>query len=85
MKRLPKKGRLIMVKWRDSSSEGSWTHSPERHTLSVCRTVGYLAHKDDDRVVIAASNDDTGAGAQRMAIPREVITDIRLLKIGKRP
>lgn len=83
--RLPKKGKLVIVKWLDSSSEGSWTIHPERHTLSVCRTVGYLAHKGRDRIVIAASNDDTGADGQRMAIPRSVIADMRYLKIGKRP
>lgn len=82
--KLPK-GQLVIVKWQDSSSEGSWSIHPERHTLSVCTTVGYVVHKTDDRVVIAASKDDTGANSQRMAIPRSVITDARKLKIGKRP
>lgn len=84
--KLPKKGRLVIVKWLDASGSNSWYSSG--HTLPLCvnKTVGYLTGKTRRKIVLTAALSDGDAPyGIRMAIPRANVTDVRLLKIGGRP
>ncbi len=79
--------RIVEVEWRDSSSYRGWGSKEEyeKHARGpmVCRTVGYLATKDDNEVFLimskAAVNDSVNAS---MTIPRECVIRIRYLKGG---
>ena len=73
--------KIVEVEWEDSCTEGGWQRKgiAKEHTVSKCKTAGYLLSKNKERVVISQSMSDTGNVAEQIAIPRKCINSIKEL------
>lgn len=85
--------KLVEVDWIDSSSSFTWTNldklkSDSKTRSLLCRTVGYLAVDEDDRIGLiqnlawANDKDPPTSGDSMMTIPRSAIVKIRKLSGG---
>ena len=50
----PRKGQLVVVRWRDAHSSGGWTDLRDHPKDAVCNTVGYVVRKDSTFLTVAA-------------------------------
>lgn len=77
-------GRLVIVRWRDSAGSSEWSRSGlVRSTLND--TTGYVLRWGKKEVVLASSHSNGYVTwGMRTVILRGSITDVRLVKIGKR-
>ncbi len=85
--KLPKRGRLVIVKWDDSKTFDGWLNSGDAVSPAVNQTVGWLTATQRRHIVISSSagDRDSSPWGQQTAIPRANLLDCRLLRIGKRP
>ena len=74
-----KKRRLVEVEWIDSSFNSGWHANTTYSTVSECRTVGYLTHKDK-HVVNVSMNLSPESRGETMAIPRQCVKSIRKVR-----
>lgn len=69
----------VLVTWIDATSQDAWgeTRDVRDLTCSRIRTLGFLLDESPERIVLAASWDETGAAvAQSVAIPCVLIESI---------
>ena len=71
--------KIVLVCWVDSTTVGGWADEADLE-LAKCRTVGFLAKKNKDRVVVVQSTSDIAHYDNRFAIPRSCIKSIKELK-----
>lgn len=79
---LPK---LVEVEWVDSCTAGGWRSRASylEEGPTICRTIGYLLHKDKQKiVVIQTQSSSTGHVSDSMAIPVVAVKKMRVLKGG---
>lgn len=76
--------KTVVVTWVDAISDDSWTDIEKAKELQppVMKTLGYLIHEDDTKVIIAASYDEENEKvASFYAIPRAWLIEIKVLAI----
>jgi len=75
--------KLYYIEWHDSKSRQGWA-SPEEinHKPLVCVTVGFMLHKDDVSITVAASFcEKNNTFAEIVTIPTENIIKKKLIKL----
>ena len=75
-------GRLVEVEWIDSCGPARKWHDPEilkTYKATTCYSVGWLARKDKQTIVLAASYGQDEVG-DISAIPAQCVKRIRRLK-----
>lgn len=83
-----KEAPLVFVKWRDilgSSRDGGWTDLDEIKDMKpgAIESVGWLAAETKDTITIVAHvSIDTEDGQGWLVIPKAVVDEVRMLKIG---
>ena len=74
---------IVEVTWRDSNGYSKWESLADYAYLkpALCRTVGYLLHKDKKEIVIVftQSMENEGDGNGAIAIPRGCVKSIKTL------
>ena len=73
--------RLIVVDWDDSSSRGRWSTLDEyrKHSPVLCRSVGYVTHRDKRGISLVQTMADNGDVVDAIAIPAGCIRKVRRL------
>jgi len=73
---------LVLVEWLDASARAGWTDLADAKDcpLAPCMSVGFLIHKDKDRLVVVATVG-TYAMGDRIAIPKPWVTKIEYLGV----
>lgn len=67
---------LYVVKWHDILSDPAWVgKNPEKESLAVCVTVGWIVHVAKEKVVIADSKTADGDWGGVTVIPSGVILE----------
>ena len=75
----------VEVEWEDSCSQGGWSKDHAKYTPAECRSIGYLLHRDKEKVVLAQSEDGLGKQNDSIVIPASCVKKLRrLYKKGKR-
>ena len=75
--------KLVQIDWIDSTSSGRWEPDEDggKHRLPRIRTVGYLLHRDKERMVLTQSVDsELKSNCDRIVIPMGCIKKLRYLK-----
>jgi hypothetical protein len=81
---------IALVAWEDSRSLGGW-HTPDQwreqlaEGLIECRSVGYVLHQDETRLVLAQSQGRSGEVADCLDIPRSAVRSVRVLEEATTP
>ena len=76
--------KIVEVVWLDSQAHGGWTDKNEMQEWNgdmLCKSVGYLVRKENDRIVLAMSESSTSL-ADGLTIPRACITNLRRLMLA---
>lgn len=73
--------RMVQVDWIDSTSlSDGWDsieHYVEMGESLICKTVGYLIHEDDEKIILAMGyNPDNDEVNQATSIPAVTVTKI---------
>lgn len=74
-----KKCKLVEVMWIDSSFSAGWKTRSTYSAPEMCRTVGYLTHKDK-KCVNVSMNLSSESRSETMAIPRANVKSIRKVR-----
>ena len=77
------KRRVVEITWVDARSKGGWSEPAryEKDTVSICRSVGYVLSRDQERtVLIQSESDSTGNVSDAIAIPARCIKRVKRLK-----
>ena len=74
---------LVEIEWRDSTSYDGWMSEPASKSLAededcLCRTAGYMLHRDKRHMTIVRDRGDDNVGGM-MRIPTVAIKSIRKL------
>lgn len=69
---MTKEPKKIYCEWMDASAQASW-HDPSKARLVLIRSVGWLAHEDKEKIVIAASIDEDGWSVASSVVPKKWI------------
>ncbi len=77
-----KKTKLAQVDWIDACSSGRWEEDKEseKRSLGRIRTVGYILHRDKQRIILAQSKDSAESNSDRILIPTSCVKRLRYLK-----
>ncbi len=74
---------IVEVEWEDAGSHGSWddedSHLKQAKPL-ICYSVGYLASKRADRIILVASRASYQDGSNWQQIPRGCIRSMRYVE-----
>ena len=78
--------KLVEIEWIDSCTGGGWrsqdSYLDDAHP-AICRSIGYLLHKDAERVVVLQTmSSSSGHVSDSMTIPRVAVKCMRVLKGG---
>jgi len=71
--------KIVVVEWADSTTSTGWENDPDLE-LCICETVGYLAKKTREKVVLIQSISDGNNVDNKFAIPRGCIKSIKELR-----
>lgn len=82
---------LVLVTWNDAVELGAGWHDLkdiEKHNVTACKSVGWLVHKDEKRIIIMSTvegkeNEISGGGVH--AIPTDWCTSIQNLSTYTSP
>ena len=77
----PTTGRVDEVEWLDHCSENGWAR-PDRydHTLSRCRSVGYVVKETKDTVTLLQNQASPNSVADTTTIAKKLIVRRRTLR-----
>ena len=82
--------KIVLVTWKDAQdSDGTWTDIEDiiNHELSTCQEVGWLIHKDREKIIVMRSRivesdtDEIKEGGAYIAIPNTWVVSIQRLDI----
>ena len=74
-----KPGRLVIVSWWDIVGTGRWDdHEPVDLDPILCHTVGWLACRNDTKVVVTSTYTTEGTGGST-AIPTGCVESVKEL------
>lgn len=78
--------KLVMVEWLDSSYTAGWTREEPPKRCASIRSVGWIASRNRNSVVLVSHQSMAEVAPQRcniMTIPARSIFSIRKIKTGK--
>lgn len=79
----PKPMPVVSVEWVDSHGESRWQDCEAwkvEECVLMCRSVGWLWHEDETRVVLAQSFSEGGLMDNLMHIPRCAVRKLTVLR-----
>jgi len=71
---------VVYVEWDDSESTYGW-RAPETPKPAAIRSIGVLANKDKNGVIISTSKTEYGKYVNQLWIPRSAIRKMKNIKL----
>jgi hypothetical protein len=84
VKKLPKLGELVVVRWNDSAGTSKWGDG-DAVTPCTNESVGWLTGKHRGHINLAASHSDgDDSWGERLAIPRCNVEMVKRIRVRRR-
>jgi len=71
--------KIVEVEWVDSNILHGWQNEINDCDVALCNEVGYLAHEDEDKVILARGISSFGLLNSPIAIPKGCVKSIKEL------
>ena len=72
---------LVLIEWDDATQPSHGWVAPDDidPTPALCQSVGWIVHRDDRAIILAATQCDGGEVMGAMCIPRGTVRSVKVL------